>query len=272
MINRSNIRSYIDFLHYKKYDIGAKEDLLERWVNLSDFEITKQLSGLYQHWNISPQIAKDYEHTFLNKSANTAAVVLPPVVSPDNVANSDAGDYLMYTKESSNHISKFIAIALIFLGVIAGIFFLINRQTELTQKTEQLDQKIEQVDQAALAEQQGKAQREEEAQRAIQEKTAKIQAVKENIDEYVQQKVDYNYDATFGGIKNVRVSVRNNAEFKIEELTIRLSYIKKNGNLHETKDIFLYNIPPHKQIDVEGPSNNRGVRLEAKIVGVEISE
>ena len=265
MINKSNIRNYIEFLHYKKYDIGPKEELLERWGDLSDFEITKQLSGLYQHWEIAPDVAQKYEQAFLEKSKIAAATPLPSDPYP-----VDESDYLRYTKEPSKIPAKLIAGIVIFVLAGTGAFYFSSQKTEFAQKTDQLEQKLQQVDQKAIAEQQARLAKEENAKRSEQERLDQIKAVKANIGAYALHKVNYAYDGTFGGIKNVNVWVKNNSDFKMDELTLKLYYIKKNGDVHDTKDITFYNLMPREEKNMQGPSSKRGMRMEAKIISVKI--
>lgn len=70
MINSSNIRSYINFLHLKKYSAPATEDLKNRWAAVPDPELPSQLQGLYQHWGIDAATAGVYEQQFLQQNTH----------------------------------------------------------------------------------------------------------------------------------------------------------------------------------------------------------
>ncbi len=75
MINSTNIRGYINFLHLRKYNAPATEELQRRWAMLPDQEITAQLQGLYQHWGIDVLAGQQYEQEFYRAQT-------PPLVSP----------------------------------------------------------------------------------------------------------------------------------------------------------------------------------------------
>ena len=66
MINQTNIKAYINFLHLKKYSAPATDDLKNRWATVPDNEIPAQLQGLYQHWGIDMATASVYEQSFLS--------------------------------------------------------------------------------------------------------------------------------------------------------------------------------------------------------------
>lgn len=73
MINTSNIKAYINFLHLKKYSAPATEELKTRWASVPDMEIAGQLKGLYQHWGIDPATASLYEQVFLQSQQSQQA-------------------------------------------------------------------------------------------------------------------------------------------------------------------------------------------------------
>lgn len=271
VINKSNIRKYIDFLHFKKYDIGAKEELLSRWSDLSDFEIRTQLTGLYNHWNIDPLSAQRFEDTFIH-SNKQALPLVKPLPNAEEVMENDEGDYARYTKESSSNIPKFIALTLIILAIGFGIIYFFKKQSDLVEKTEVLNNEVDRANQAAVNEQLIREQKEDAIQKEVYEKAQKIKNIKEHIDTYVEHRVNFSYDPTFGGINNVSVTVGNNSDFKLEEVTVTLLYIKKNGDLHDSKNVTLYNIPPHSVKTTLAPSSGRGTSMDSKITAFQLDE
>ncbi|PSK94030.1 hypothetical protein [Taibaiella chishuiensis] len=76
MINSTNIRGYINFLHFKKYSAPATEELQRRWAILSDAEIASQLQGLYQHWGIDTTTGLLYEQEFYQAVAPLSSATL----------------------------------------------------------------------------------------------------------------------------------------------------------------------------------------------------
>lgn len=258
MIDQHNIAAYIQFLHQKKHNEPAADALVAQWTSLSDFEIIAQLQALYMHWGIDDATARLYERMFAHERENRIAtnIVVPTVnESPAPV-------------QKRNYWPWIILIALV--GSI--IAWLAIRQNTLEDSATQLQQRIDTVDtKAEQAKKEEEARIKEEQEKAAQQ-AAILKNAKSNINKYVKYDLRYDVGNMFGGIKNVKLSVSNNSEYKLNELSFRIQYIKKSGEVHETETVKVYNIPARGATTVEAPSSGRGVKATVQLLSVQSDE
>lgn len=119
MINSTNIKGYINFLHLRKYNAPATEELQSRWAMLSDQEISAQLQGLYQHWGIDVPSGRNYEREFYQAQ-------LPPVVSA-TPADNPLYDYTA-PKTKSNKSTIYVVVILLLVLAGAYLFYTLNKK------------------------------------------------------------------------------------------------------------------------------------------------
>lgn len=55
MIKKENIVAFISTLYEKRYDTPVPAELLNKWSNLDNAEIEKNLQALFAHWGFTPQ-------------------------------------------------------------------------------------------------------------------------------------------------------------------------------------------------------------------------
>jgi hypothetical protein len=95
----------------------------------------------------------------------------------------------------------------------------------------------------------------------------KKESIRNQILKYVQKGVTYNIEA-FGGLNNVLVTVVNNTEYPIEEVIVRVSYIKGNGGLWTTYDVLVRNIAAKGSASARADDSNRGTKIETEILSI----
>lgn len=274
MITSENIQQYINFLHEKRYRKPATEELLSRWQNLTDFEIIKELHGLYSFWGIDANTAAIYERLF-QQSQHPTPIPEPAINNNNNNASEIPPSLPPYedTPKSKNSGSfKYLALLLIVLLIGATTIWFYRRASNLSETNDALEKKVQQANDSVNQERAMRLQREKEMQRQAKEKEDKIKEVSSNIGKYLTSKATYDFNSTFGGIDNVQVTVSNNSDFKINEVTISLMYIKKNGDLYDTKSVTLSNIAAHQQKTVQGPDSKRGMSMSTKITAFQSDE
>lgn len=262
MISGENIQQYINFLHEKRYAAPADEELLNRWKSLNDFEIIQQLQGLYNFWGIDNMTAAMYERLFI-QAQNIAAPVTEVPVAPE---------YPEAVKTKKRIPPAAIIAGLIIIFIAIGIIWFWARTSSLSKTNTDLQKKMQQVKDSVSQAEAIRLQQEREAKRQAYEKAQKIKAVKDNIGMFVTQKVTYDYDGFFGGIDNVLVTVSNNSDFNMNAITVQLSYIKKNGELYDTKYLTVRDVAAHSQKMVKGPDSKRGMKVNSKISHVQSDE
>lgn len=78
MINKLNIRGYINYLYLQRNGSNAPQELLQKWSALSDQDIQLQLQNLYASWNLNSVDSNNYEQMY--EAAIRATV--PPIPTP----------------------------------------------------------------------------------------------------------------------------------------------------------------------------------------------
>lgn len=260
MISGENIEQYINFLHEKRYNTPAGEELTNRWKSLNDFEIIQQLQGLYNFWGIDSMTAAMYERLFIQSQ--------PLLPTTEKEQMPVASDHIDDTKTKKSSGLRNVTIGLIAVTILVIAFFLWKRTGKLSETNTELQKRMQQVKDSINQERAIRLQQEQAIQRQAFEKAQKLKAIKDNINKFVTQKVTYDYNDFFGGIDNVQVTVSNNTDFKMDEVTVQLSYIKKNGELYDTQYITVSNISAHGQKTVPGPESKRGTSMGSKITKV----
>jgi hypothetical protein len=264
MISGENIQQYINFLHEKRYNASADEALLSRWKSLNDFEIIQQLQGLYNFWGIDSMTAAMYERLFIQSQP------LPPTVEKEPIPA--VSDYVDETKAKKFSGFRNLTIGLIAVIILITAFWLWTKTGSLSETNMELQKRMQQAKDSISQERAIRLQQEQTIRREAFEKAQKLKVIKASINKFVTQKVTYEYNGFFGGIDNVQVTVSNNSDFKLNEVTVLLSYIKKNGELYDTKYIIISNIPAHGQKTVSGPDSKRGIRLDSRLGEVVLDE
>ena len=79
---------------------------------------------------------------------------------------------------------------------------------------------------------------------------------------------EYNV-GVLGGIENLHLTVANNSCHPLERVVIEVKYFKSNGKTISTEEHNLFNVAPGTEKIFDVPKNNRGVKVEYRIVGVE---
>lgn len=67
---------------------------------------------------------------------------------------------------------------------------------------------------------------------------------------------------TFGGISNLDVIVTNNTDYTLDEVTVAIDYIKKNGGIYRTENLTFNNIPAKQNISLSAPNSKRGLSVK----------
>ena len=68
--------------------------------------------------------------------------------------------------------------------------------------------------------------------------------------------------STFGGISNLDVIVSNNTDYTLDQVTVAIDYIKKNGGIYKTETLTFNNIPAKQNISLSAPNSKRGLAVK----------
>ncbi len=82
---------------------------------------------------------------------------------------------------------------------------------------------------------------------------------------------DYHADKVLGGISSVALRVDNPTEQSFRSILVRVTYIKANGDVHKTEDVYFYNVPAYSSPTQPAPDSNRGTDIRARIVAAELA-
>lgn len=74
---------------------------------------------------------------------------------------------------------------------------------------------------------------------------------------------------SFGGIKNLQITVRNDSEQPLEQVTVELRYLKPADELLRTENIYFYSLPPRSSHTQAVPKSSRGVKVTCRVVRIE---
>lgn len=97
-------------------------------------------------------------------------------------------------------------------------------------------------------------------------KDIKVDETIKNITNLLKVNVSFK-DKVIGGVENVNIAVTNNSAFKMEQVTVKLSYLKK-GEIYSTQMVTLYEIQPHSTMSVTAPDGAAGNSVTGAIYKV----
>jgi hypothetical protein len=72
----------------------------------------------------------------------------------------------------------------------------------------------------------------------------------------------------FGGISNLEITVSNNTESILDEVVVKVNYIKESGDLWESKEVVINNIQPGTNKSAKAPETSRGIKIKTEIVKI----
>ena len=73
----------------------------------------------------------------------------------------------------------------------------------------------------------------------------------------------------FGGIRGLELTVSNNSDYLIDEVSVELQIMKPSEQPLRTDIITFKNIGSNKSITVKVPDSQRGIRVDYRITNIE---
>ena len=104
--------------------------------------------------------------------------------------------------------------------------------------------------------------REENAARAMRRQWAKFITAEHS---------NYGY-GVLGGINNLSVLFSNHTDYPLEEVRVRITIIKANGEIWKKQELSMYNLKPHSEASQMVPRMKRGKTVQVKIIKVRSSK
>ena len=107
---------------------------------------------------------------------------------------------------------------------------------------------------------------EAERQRINQVNTAKNMNFRNNWENYIKvQNSEPTVDYTFGGISAFTVDVSNQTPYMLDQVNIYIQYIRKSGEVYQTKTVTVLNVPAGLSASAEAPSSLNGVKVSCTV-------
>jgi hypothetical protein len=144
MINKLNIRGYINYLYLQRNGSNAPQELLQKWSALSDQDIQLQLQNLYASWNLNSFDSNNYEQMYdaaIRATVPPIPTPPPPVAQPASYSphqvqpqqTQQARPYVPQ-KKSSNTIAILLGVLLIGGLIGFGVWWMqSNRNAQLSE-------------------------------------------------------------------------------------------------------------------------------------------
>ena len=113
------------------------------------------------------------------------------------------------------------------------------------------------------------AKKEEKTDRVAEvAKETKIIAVDEMSSLVSVKSNDYSV-GSFGGIRNLELTVTNTSKYSLDHVTVELRYLKPRDEFLKTENITFRSIPPNGSQTMAINKSNRGVKVVFKIIRIE---
>jgi len=92
--------------------------------------------------------------------------------------------------------------------------------------------------------------------------------IKQNITQFVTAEGGtYNY-SELGGISNFTVSINNTTSYLIDNVRVKIKYIKTDGDLYKNEYLDFDLLAPNSKMTLNAPSSNRGTKVEYEIESI----
>lgn len=82
---------------------------------------------------------------------------------------------------------------------------------------------------------------------------------------------DYNM-GSFGGIKNLEVTLENGSSYLLDKIAVEINYLNPEGNTVNTDKIYFQSIGPGDVATLPVKKSKRGVKIELKVINIESRE
>lgn len=194
--------------------------------------------------------------------------VTPPPIVTDTTYATTLNTVLDTPKKTS--IIPYIASGIIVVSGIIGWLIYQNKTqadnlNKVQQQVTQQQQEQQQKEQQEILQQKQEL---AEKDRVNQELTKKYMGYRNNWKNYIiTSRNQYTY-SEMGGISNLAVIVYNQTDKLIDEVQVRVDYIKANGGLYKSETVSVTNIGPTSSKSVFVPNSDRGISVKMEIESI----
>ena len=93
-------------------------------------------------------------------------------------------------------------------------------------------------------------------------------SIRNNITNYVTAERNQYYYSNLGGISGLRISVSNSTDYLLDNVKVKVTYIKANGDVWGNKIIDFNLVPAQTKVTLPVEDTERGVRIIYEIVSI----
>ena len=222
---------------------------LESWTTVGEVE---ELKKLFASMLTPPPLMKPIPDV---KSTP------PKIEQPTYVATNYQN--VFPTKKKSLVVPLIVVGSLVVIGLIS---WLVYQNSQHTSTIDNLQEKVTTQDNAIQTQQSQDAEKEAERQRINEANTAKNMNFRNNWQNYIKvQNSEPTVDYTLGGISAFNVYVSNETSYMLDQVDVSVQYIRKNGQVYQTKPVTILNVPAGSSAYGEAPSSVNGVKVSCII-------
>ena len=186
----------------------------------------------------------------------------PPKIEQPSYATTNYEDAFP-TKKKSLSVPLIIGAALIVVGLIS---WLVYQNSQHTATIDNLQDQVTTQDNSIQTQQTQDAEKEAERQRINEANTLKNMKFRNNWENYIKvQNSEPSVDYTFGGISAFTVYVTNETSYMLDQVDVFVQYIRKSGEVYQTKTVTIFNVPAGSNASGEAPSSLNGVKVSCTV-------
>ncbi len=94
-----------------------------------------------------------------------------------------------------------------------------------------------------------------------------------NIHNHVKTNVvGFDNDPVFGGIWNIRVKIRNDTDYELEQVMVQVNYITTFSDVYKREYVTAYNVKPRGRVVLSAPTSKKGTKITCKLSQVASSQ
>lgn len=235
--------------HTLKKDTPIWYEGLENWTTIGE---VKELKQLFAAKLTPPPLIKPIPEV-------RAAL---PKIEQQTYAATNYQDAFP-TKKKSFLVPLIIGGILIVGGLVSWLLY---QNSEHTVTIDNLQDKVTTQDNAIQTQNTQETEKEAERQRINEANTAKNMKFRNNWENYIKvQNSEPTVDYTFGGISAFTVYVSNETSYMLDQVDIYIQYIRKSGEVYQTKTVTIFNVPAGSSANAETPSSLNGVKVSCTV-------
>jgi hypothetical protein len=171
-----------------------------------------------------------------------------------SVAKEHEADDITDHKQNRSSLRWIILIPFI---IVLGVLAAISRQGKVSEKIEQLPH-LKPGNQAAVSGSGNSGNGEASVKKLV----------RNNIRLYVKAESNEYDHRGLGGISNLEISVTNPTDYTIDNVRVKIIYIKANGSTWDTKFEDFHSIKPNSKATHKIPDTKRGTSVKQEIVTI----